>query len=246
MLASIDHMNFVQAVTIGLIQGVSELFPISSLGHTVLIPAWIGGSWAELVTQESSPESPYLAFVVGLHLATAIVLNGFYLREWGRLVAGLVTSIATRRVLSTEQRLAWLVVIATVPVGILGIALEHTFRVVFAKPLAAALFLVLNGCILAAGEAHSRRRQRGLSSFGSARRVEPPRRFRDERIVPMDAAAERELSGVGVPGAAVIGASQALALLAGISREGVAMVGASTAASTGRTRCVSRSCSRHR
>src|ERR1700739_425146 len=75
---SIYHMNAFQAVVIGLIQGISELFPISSLGHTVLIPSWIGGTWATLVRQESEAESPYLAFVVGLHLATAIVLVGFY------------------------------------------------------------------------------------------------------------------------------------------------------------------------
>jgi undecaprenyl-diphosphatase len=68
------HLTYLQAVVIGLIQGLTELFPISSLGHVVLVPAWLGGSWAALVRQESSPESPYLAFVVGLHLATAVVL----------------------------------------------------------------------------------------------------------------------------------------------------------------------------
>src|ERR1700749_3657612 len=93
----IYHMTYVQAVVIGLIQGVTELFPVSSLGHTVLIPSWLGGSWATLVRQESSPESPYLAFIVGLHLATALVLIGFYAREWVRLIGGLVTSIRHRR-----------------------------------------------------------------------------------------------------------------------------------------------------
>ena len=144
-----------QAIVIGLIQGITELFPISSLGHTVLIPSWIGGTWALLVSQESKAESPYLAFVVGLHLATAVVLLGFYIREWVRLVRGFFRTLAKRAVTTDEERLAWLIVIATVPVGILGIVLEHQFRVLFAKPVAAASFLMVNGVILLAGESHA-------------------------------------------------------------------------------------------
>src|SRR5580658_10103772 len=115
----IYHMTYLQAVVIGLIQGVTELFPISSLGHTVLVPSWLGGSWATLVRQESMAESPYLAFVVGLHLATALVLLGFYSREWVRLISGFFRTLARRRVVSDEERLAWLIVVATVPVGAL-------------------------------------------------------------------------------------------------------------------------------
>src|SRR5579862_5027913 len=107
-------MNFLQAIVIGLIQGVTELFPVSSLGHTVLVPSWIGGSWATLVQQESTAESPYLAFVVGLHLATAVVLIGFYAREWWRLVVGFVGSLTRRRVATDTERLAWFIVVATV------------------------------------------------------------------------------------------------------------------------------------
>jgi undecaprenyl-diphosphatase len=154
------HLTYLQAVVIGLIQGLTELFPISSLGHVVLVPAWLGGSWAALVRQESSPESPYLAFVVGLHLATAAVLVAYYWREWRRVIRGLVTSIARRRVESDEQRLAWLIVVATIPVGLAGLALEHTFRVLFAKPVAAAVFLAVNGGILFLGERHWRRERR--------------------------------------------------------------------------------------
>jgi undecaprenyl-diphosphatase len=150
-------MNFLQAIVIGLLQGVTELFPISSLGHTVLVPSWIGGSWATLVRQESSAESPYLAFVVGLHLATAVVLLGFYFREWVRLVRRFGTSLLHRRAVNDQERLAWFIVIATVPVGALGIIFEHQFRVLFAKPLAAAIFLMVNGLILAAGEVFRRR-----------------------------------------------------------------------------------------
>jgi undecaprenyl-diphosphatase len=219
---TIYHMNFLQAVVIGLLQGISELFPVSSLGHTVLVPSWIGGNWATLVRQESEAESPYLAFVVGLHLATAVVLVGFYAREWGRLVAGFFRSLGRRRAVTDEERLAWLIVVATVPVGALGLVFEHQFRVLFAKPVAAAAFLMVNGVILLAGEL---RRCRQHSGGGPVPVPPAAQGHQDGRIVPMDLAAEAELSRIGVLSAAVIGASQALALLAGISREGVAMVG---------------------
>src|ERR1700727_559905 len=107
------HLTYLQAIVIGLIQGLTELFPISSLGHVVLVPAWLGGSWAALVHEESSSESPYLAFVVGLHLATAAVLVAYYWREWARLIRGFVTSIVRRRIESARARLGWLIVVAT-------------------------------------------------------------------------------------------------------------------------------------
>ncbi|MGH9122756.1 MAG: undecaprenyl-diphosphate phosphatase [Acidimicrobiales bacterium] len=221
----------------GLIQGISELFPISSLGHTVLIPSWIGGSWATLVSQESSSESPYLAFVVGLHLATALVLLGFYVKEWVRLIAAWFRSVAKRRIETDDERLAWLIVLATIPVGIAGLALEHTFRTLFAKPLAAALFLTANGVILLGGELWVARgrapRGRGPAHAHAHSRVRIPEVpdagvrevHGDNQIVPMDEAAEAALAKVGVVSAMLIGASQILALFAGISREGVTMVG---------------------
>ena len=209
------HMTYWQAVVIGIIQGVYELFPLSSLGHTVLIPSWIGGNWSLLVRQESQTDSPYLAFVVGLHLANAVALILFYLREWGRLVGGFFTSIAKRRISTDTERLAWLIVIATIPVGILGLALEHTFRTLFAKPVAAAIFLTINGFILLVGERFIRLRR---TANPARDEVEPERITFDEKV-------EEELAGIGTRSAFVIGASQALALFAGISREGVAMVG---------------------
>lgn len=226
MIAAVYHMNLLQAIVIGLLQGVSELFPISSLGHTVLVPSWIGGTWATLVRQEASAESPYLAFVVGLHLATAVVLLGFYFREWVRLIVGFFRSLTRGKVVTDEERLAWLIIVATIPVGALGLIFEHQFRVLFAKPLAAALFLMVNGVILFSGELHRRRHQKEPAvgdTSASMPGAQP--RFRDDHIVVIDAEAERALSSIGVLSAAIIGASQALALLAGISREGVAMVG---------------------
>jgi undecaprenyl-diphosphatase len=223
------HLTYLQAVVIGLLQGLTELFPISSLGHVVLVPAWIGGSWAALVRQESSSESPYLAFVVGLHLATAAVLVGYYWREWVRVVRGLVTSIIQRRVESDEQRLAWLIVAATIPVGLVGLALEHTFRVLFAKPEAAAIFLAVNGVILLLGERYWRR-ERSRPAAPAATTppaTQPAADPADDagREGGIDLDAQRRLAGLGLVSALWIGGSQVLALFAGISREGVTMVG---------------------
>jgi undecaprenyl-diphosphatase len=257
------HLTYLQAVVIGLIQGITELFPISSLGHVVLVPAWLGGSWAALVHEESSSESPYLAFVVGLHLATAAVLVAYYWREWVRLIRGFVTSIVHLRVRTADERLAWLIVVATIPVGLVGLALEHTFRVLFAKPAAAAIFLTINGGILILGERYWRRERARTAALAApaaaaaaGARMPPAARpvpaaatagpaapsdlaapetaavpaapaarelAADDRAVDPDA--QRRLAGIGLLSALWIGASQVLALLAGISREGVTMVG---------------------
>lgn len=245
MNPAIYHMSYLQGIVIGLIQGLTELFPISSLGHTVLIPSWLGGTWSTLVRQESSSRSPYLAFVVGLHLATAAVLIAFYSREWVRLIRGFVHSVARRRIDSDEQRLAWLIVIATIPVGLAGLLLEQVFRTLFAKPLAAAIFLTVNGGILFAAERSRRTRTStalraepahvtgtphatGLSASAvgrNERAVVTSERLADAETSVFDRAAEHQIAQVGVLNAFWIGASQILALLAGISREGVAMAG---------------------
>ena len=94
-----SHLSYVEAVVIGALQGVTELFPISSLGHSVLIPAIVGGRWARDL-DVSAPESPYLAFIVGLHVATALALLAFFWRDWVRILGGAVTSLryaASRR-----------------------------------------------------------------------------------------------------------------------------------------------------
>src|ERR1700710_1364362 len=114
-------------------QGVAELFPVSSLGHSVLIPAWVGGSWARDL-DVSKPESPYLAFIVGLHVATAIALVVYFWRDWVRIITGLVSSVAHRELRPPDQRLAWLLIGATIPVGLVGLVGEHWFRTTLAKP----------------------------------------------------------------------------------------------------------------
>ena len=152
-------MSYLQAFVIALVQGVTELFPVSSLGHSVLLPAWIGGSWQTMVTQSSQADngsSFYLAYIVALHCATALALLWFFRADWVRLIRGFFSSIRDRRVETSGQRLAWMIVLATIPVGVTGLALEHTFRTLFAKPAAAAAFLFINGLILLAAERRRR------------------------------------------------------------------------------------------
>jgi undecaprenyl-diphosphatase len=150
------HLTYLEAAVVGLIQGVTELFPISSLGHNVLLPALVGGSW-QAHLDVASPESPYLAFIVGLHVATALALLVYFWRDWVRIIGGFVSSIRERRVETIDQRLAWMIVLATIPVGVIGLVAEHPFRVIFGKPIAAAVFLAVNGVILIAGERYRRR-----------------------------------------------------------------------------------------
>ena len=154
------HLSWLEAGVVGLFQGVAELFPISSLGHAVLIPAWVGGSWATDL-DVSSPESPYLAFIVGLHVATAAALIIYFWRDWVRILHGLATSLAHRQIANADQRLAWLLVVATIPVGLVGLLGEHFIRVHLGKPVPAAIFLTLNGLILlGVGTAPATRSQR--------------------------------------------------------------------------------------
>jgi len=145
------HLTYLEAAVVGLVQGVSELFPVSSLGHNVLIPALIGGSW-EADLNVSKAESPYLAFIVGLHVATALALLVYFRRDWVRIIGGFLSSIRERRVETADQRLAWMIVLATIPVGLVGLIAEHPFRVLFGKPIVAGVFLAINGVILIAGE----------------------------------------------------------------------------------------------
>jgi undecaprenyl-diphosphatase len=158
-------LTYPEAMVIGLLQGVTELFPVSSLGHSVLIPAIIGGSWAKDLNVSAS-ESPYLAYIVGLHVATAAALICYFWKDWVRIVGGLLTSVRYWRVTTANERLAWMIILATIPVGIAGLALEHLFRVFFSKPVPTALFLCVNGLILLWSE--RRRKARAVAADGAA------------------------------------------------------------------------------
>jgi undecaprenyl-diphosphatase len=181
---------------VGLIQGVTELFPVSSLGHNVLIPALFGGGWATDLNV-SQAESPYLAFIVGLHVATAIALLIYFWRDWVRIIAGLFTSIRDRQIATVDQKLAWMIIVATIPVGLVGLGFEHTFRVLFGKPIRAAIFLVVNGLILYAGEKF--RTRKSLAADAAAEAAERS----DRRAALRPRAADAAMPGVTVAGAAV-------------------------------------------
>lgn len=224
-------ISYSEAVVIGALQGVTELFPISSLGHSVLVPAIIGGSWARDL-DVSAPESPYLSFIVGLHVATALALLVLFRRDWVRIVQGFLSSLRHRSVSTADERLAWLVIVATVPVGLTGLLLEHTFRTTLGKPTPAAIFLTLNGLLLLLGE----RLRRGspdpvLVAAGhvgdqGAGLAQPGGQEVAGTACPSvdDVAVDDRLSGLGWRRAFVTGAAQSLALLPGVSRSGVAMV----------------------
>ncbi|MBO0804738.1 MAG: undecaprenyl-diphosphate phosphatase [Nocardiopsaceae bacterium] len=212
-----SHLTFAEATVVGLIQGVTELFPVSSLGHNVLIPALVGGSWARDLNV-SKPESPYLAFIVGLHVATALAMIIYFWRDWLRIITGFLTSLRDRRVATADQRLAWLIILATIPVGIAGLALEHLFRVVFSKPVPTALFLAANGVVLLVGEY---RRRRGGAARGEQDGAEDESR---EVGTEQAIAADQRLATMGIGKAVLIGASQIFALLPGISRDGIVTV----------------------
>jgi undecaprenyl-diphosphatase len=188
-----SHLTYAEAIVVGLIQGVTELFPVSSLGHNVLIPALIGGSWAQDLNVSKS-ESPYLAFIVGLHVATALAMIIYFWRDWLRIIGGFFTSLRDRQISTPDQRLAWLIIVATIPVGIAGLLLEHLFRVVFSKPILTAIFLACNGLILFAGEW---RRRRTLADMAV--------REASVSAAPADAASAlaRERAAAGAAGAAV-------------------------------------------
>jgi len=230
-------MSYLQAIVIALVQGVTELFPVSSLGHSVIVPAWIGGNWETLVTQSSqatSETSFYLAYIVALHCATAVALLWFFRADWVRIIRGFFRSLGptvrARALVArdSDERLAWLIVLATIPVGITGLALEHVFRTVFAKPLAASIFLFVNGLILLAGE-RVRRTATAAADAEIAAGLDRTPADREGARTAADVAAARgsdeRLAGLSWRDGLTIGGFQIAALFPGISRSGITMVG---------------------
>ena len=188
-------ISYFQSVVLGLLQGVSELFPVSSLGHTVILPSLFGWNIHQ--------DKPYfLTFLVALHLATAIVLLGFFWQDWVRIVKGLGRSLRDREITDPDARLGWLLVVATIPAGILGLLLQDYLRNLFASPEYASIFLALNGVMLYGAEL-LRRRAPVVAEDD------------DERIAKT----------VGWPESVAVGAAQSIALIPGFSRSGAAMGG---------------------
>jgi undecaprenyl-diphosphatase len=194
-------ISYGQAIVLGLLQGFSELFPISSLGHSVILPRLLGWN-----IHQNDPF--FITFLVATHLATALVLLAFFWRDWVRIVKGIGRSLAQRQIApgDTDAKLGWLLIVGTIPAGILGLLLEHALRDVFASARSAAFFLMLNGALLYGAERLRRR----------APVVEDPdAEAGDARIVRR--LGWRETLGIG--------AAQALALIPGFSRSGATMGG---------------------
>ncbi|HEY2159699.1 MAG TPA: undecaprenyl-diphosphate phosphatase [Solirubrobacteraceae bacterium] len=200
-----DPITTFQAIVLGLLQGVTELFPISSLGHTVLFPTLFG--WNTLVKSQSKPESFWLAFVVMLHVGSAIGLLIYFWRDWVAIAKAFFRTLSKRRIETPTERLAWLIIVATIPVGIFGLALEHPVRVALAKPAAAAFFLMVNGLILIGAE-----RLRKRADVRELAQREG-----------MKADGGRKLETLEFKEAGMIGVAQSTALIAGISRDGMCM-----------------------
>jgi undecaprenyl-diphosphatase len=197
-----DPISIFQGIVLGLVQGIAEPFPISSLGHGVILPRLLGWN----IHQN---DSSFLTFLVATHFATAIVLFLIFLRDWIRILSGLGRSLRDREIApgDTDARLGWLLVVGTVPAGILGLALEHQLRKLFASASFAAVFLIVNGILLLVFERFRRR--------AAADSVAEDPRETDERVA-------RTLSWRQ---AAAIGTAQAAALIPGISRSGMTMGG---------------------
>src|SRR5213596_4332825 len=145
-------ITYWQAIVLGLLQGVSELFPFSSLGHSVILPQLLGWN----IHQN---DDYFIAFLVATHLATALVLLGFFWRDWVRIVNGLGRSLRDREIKDYDHdaRLGWLLVVGTIPAGLLGLLLEHSLRDLFKSAESAAAFLIANGFMLYGAERLRRR-----------------------------------------------------------------------------------------
>jgi undecaprenyl-diphosphatase len=195
ILASL--ITYPQAIVLGLLQGVTELFPISSLGHSVILPSLLG--W-----DIHQNDKYFLTFLVATHLATAIVLFIFFWRDWVRILRGLGRSLRDRGIdpADADAKLGWLLVVGTIPAGILGLLLEHALRKIFASPESASIFLALNGVLL----------------YGA----EMLRRRAPETVDEDDVRIARTVSWLD---ATLVGAAQALALIPGFSRSGATMGG---------------------
>jgi undecaprenyl-diphosphatase len=195
-----EPISYLQAILLGLTQGISEPFPISSLGHAVVLPGLAG--W------DIHQNAPYfLSFLVATHLATALVLLLFFIKDWVRIIKGILRSLAMREIRAddTDARLGWLLVVGTIPVGIIGLLLQDPLRKLFASPSVAAAMLIVNGIALFCFERWRKRPPRSGDHLGDG----------DARIAALS---------WGQAGA--VGISQAAALIPGISRSGFSMGGA--------------------
>jgi undecaprenyl-diphosphatase len=202
------NLNIWQTIFLALLQGVTELFPISSLGHTVIIPGLLG--WGNLYENTScGGQSCFLPIIVALHLGTSIALVIYFWRDWFRIILTFLKNIREGEVhTGTDDWVSWLIIIGVIPAGLIGLVLEDPLKQLFASPVIASAFLVVNGSILYAGERLRRRAEKKMT-FATAKERE---------------ANFRPLSSLTWKEALIVGLAQSLALIPGISRSGVTMV----------------------
>lgn len=207
-------ITYLQAIIMGLLQGVTELFPISSLGHSVLIANLF--NWKSLLSEQTAKESSFLSFLVVLHVATALALLIFYREQWVRIIKGFFRSLQSKKIEGdNDAKLAWLLIAATIPAGLVGLVFEHSLRTQFAKPFFAIVFLFLNGVLLIKGDKLVKKAQ--LSRPRQRRQVEA-----DELAVGKTS--QMVSDHLNFVRAALIGVAQVGALFAGISRSGITMI----------------------
>jgi undecaprenyl-diphosphatase len=197
-------VTLLQALFMGLLQGATELFPVSSLGHAVLVPSLLRWSFKQT-------DPAFVPFLVLLHLGTASALLVLYRNEWVDIVKGFVRAAVRGRISNDSERLAMLLMTGTIPAAILGVFLESRIKALFASPYVAAAFLVVNGALMLGFELLRRRAER-RAAIASLSRVEQEERFADAAHISFLAAA-------------IVGACQALAFVPGISRSGVTIGG---------------------
>lgn len=197
-------INFFQAIVIGLLQGFTELFPISSLGHAILIPSLFG--WEEVYSNQSVGTSFYVSFAVLIHLATTVAIIIFYRKEWAKIIKGFFSSIKKQSITNPHEKLAWLLIFATIPAGLVAIIFSNTLEEQFAEPLSAAIFLTINGFVLLFGAYLHKRNKTKRQDFS------------------LESTA-KNTNQISLKRSGIIGISQVAALFAGISRSGVTMVG---------------------
>ena len=223
-LTTVQH--YAEAILLGLVQGVTELFPVSSLGHAVLVPAFIGGTWATDMSMTNA-SSPYLALIVALHVATAFALLLFFRDDWVRIFKGLVSSIKRKRIKTPYEKLAWLLVFSTIPVGLAGVVLDKLLRTTLGKPVYAGAFLMLNGLVLylaenGAAKARAKQQSKGGRRAKSDVAADVSVRELDKhgRELPPDIAADVRLSRLNVKTGMLVGAAEIAGLFPGLSRSG--------------------------
>ncbi|MDR3519864.1 MAG: undecaprenyl-diphosphate phosphatase [Candidatus Pacebacteria bacterium] len=190
-------ISYFQAIVLGAVQGVTELFPISSLGHSVILPSLLG--W-----HINQNDNLFLVFLVATHFATALALFIFFFKDWILIIKGFFRSIKEKSIKQTDThaKLGWLIILGTLPAGILGFLLQKKIQLLIASPFYVAIFLFFNGCILYGAEM-----------------------LRRKKVETSQASIDEKITKISYTQALKIGFTECLALIPGFSRTGSTLTG---------------------